>query len=382
MSLFTCIIFYTLVLFSHHSGAETNLTDYYSYHEYMEKYAHQKNRVNKFSARVRSPVQSREPKVNEQIKIAVVYPGIQASDYWRRSVSSLEARLREQKIPYEITPYFTKPVREIRLQEKQIEIALKKDPDYLIFTLDALRHAQIIQRLIKKGKPKVIVQNSTRPVRNWGERQPFMYVGFDHAVGSSMLADRFMEEFPKGTEYAMFYGSRGLVSSVRGDTFEHKVDNQHSSKFSVSYFLDFDRERSRKAALHLISRKKMPPFVFACSTDIALGVIDAAKESGILQQVSVNGWGGGGDELEAIINKELNFTVMRMNDDNGVAMAEAIYLDKTGRENEIPQVYSGDIVLIDQNSDSEEIEKLRKQAFRYSDHWQSSPESILTSSGY
>ena len=41
----------------------------------------------------------------------------------------------------------------------------------------------------------------------------------------------------------------------------------------------------------------------------------------------INGWGGGSAELEAIERGDLDVTVMRMNDDTGIAMAEAIKWD-------------------------------------------------------
>ncbi|MDV7339213.1 substrate-binding domain-containing protein [Terasakiella sp. A23] len=367
-----------LLLWAQTSVAETDLSNYWSYSEFLDNAPAQREISQSFSERVRAMADVTGGVITKPVKIAVVYPGIQASDYWRRSVSSFEARLREQKTPYVIYPYFTKPAREIRLQEKMIAEALKEDPDYLIFTLDALRHENTIQKLVKQGRPKVIIQNSTRPIKKWQD-QPFLYVGFDHAVGSEMLAEKFMKTFGKGTDYALFYGSRGLVSAARGDTFMNRVDAMHGSKVTASYYLDFDRERSRKAALHLIKRNKMPKFIYACSTDIALGVIDAAKEMNMLDKISVNGWGGGGDELEALSVGELDFTVMRMNDDNGVAMAEAIYLDQTGRRGEVPQIYSGDIVLVDKSNTKAEIEALRKRAFRYSSQWQSSVDDVLRS---
>ncbi|WP_167730175.1 substrate-binding domain-containing protein [Terasakiella sp. SH-1] len=359
--------------------AETDLQNYWSYDEYLSLNPTQVEVVDHFAQRVRSDVTEHSLHLQKPIEIAVIYPGIQASDYWRRSVSSFEARLKEQRLPYRITPHFTKPAVEVRLQEKIIEKALQNDPDYLVFTLDAVRHERIIQRLIKKGRPKVIIQNATRPLKQWGSDQPFLYVGFDHAVGSQLLADKFIAEFPKGTDYALFYGSRGFVSAARGDTFRDRVAKDHNAHPTVSYYLDFDRERSRKAALHLISRQKLPRYIYACSTDIALGVIDAAKETGQLDQVSVNGWGGGGDELDALLKGELDFTVMRMNDDNGVAMAEAIYLDMSGRSSEVPLIYSGDIVLVDKTTSPQDVEKLKKRAFRYSSWWRSDVEGVLQS---
>ncbi len=133
-----------------------------------------------------------------------------------------------------------------------------------------------------------------------------------------------------------------------------------------SYFVGFDRAKARLAALEVLTAHPQLKFIFSASTDIALGVIDAIKEKGLQGRVITNGWGGGSAELEAIEAGDLSFTVMRMNDDNGVAMADAIALAQNAREKEVPVIYSGDIVLVESSMSSKEIEALKTRAFRYS----------------
>lgn len=360
--------------------AETVMSEFWTYQEYLSRNPAEVAKTTAFSERVRAEGEKVLPQ-KERVKIAVVYPGKQASEYWWRSVSSFEARLREMNLPYEIHPYFSVPGKQIRLQEKQVAEALKGDPDYLVFTLDALRHKVIIEKILAKGRPKLILQNITTPVKEWGEMQPFLYVGFDHAVGSLMLAEQFMKKFPKETPYALFYGVRGYVSTMRGDTFKKAVAEGQGSVVTDSFYLDFNRERSKKAAAHLFSRNKMPAYVYACSTDIALGVIDAAKEFGKLNEITVNGWGGGGNELRAILDGDLDFTVMRMNDDNGVAMADAIAMDISGQAGLVPTIYSGDMELVQKGITRDEIDRLSKRAFRYSNSWKTKTDEVAVFNG-
>lgn len=75
--------------------------------------------------------------------------------------------------------------------------------------------------------------------------------------------------------------------------------------------------------------------------------------------------GGGSAELEALQDGRLAVTVMRMNDDTGIAMAEAIKRDLAGLP--VPLVYSGEFELVTQNTTTEHIERLKQRAFRYSD---------------
>lgn len=365
------IIFFIACMFwSALASAEMSSAEYWTYRKYVELNPSEELKAKTFSEVVRSSAKSLKVKHNP-ITVAVVYPGKQVSDYWRRSVASFEARLSELTVPYRIQSYFSEPGVDVRLQEAQIAKALESDPDYLIFTLDAFHHKVMIERIMARGRPKIILQNITTPVKAWDGRQPFLYVGFDHGEGSRLLAERFLSDFEPGTNYAMFYGPRGYVSKMRGGTFNSVVQKDHKARMIEAYYLDFNREKSKKATIDLLSVHKNVPFIYACSTDIALGVIDGAKELGRLGDIKVNGWGGGDKELEAILAKELDFTVMRMNDDNGVAMAEAIAMDLTGRGDQVPVVYSGDMVLVDQSMSADDIEQLKKRAFRYSDHWPS-----------
>ncbi len=134
----------------------------------------------------------------------------------------------------------------------------------------------------------------------------------------------------------------------------------------ASYYVGFNRKKARTAALELVKSRQSLDFIYACSTDIALGIADALAETGKTGKILLNGWGGGSAELEMIRKETLNFTVMRMNDDSSVAIAEAIKLDISGKATEVPHIYSGDIILIDKQTDETQIQKLKNRAFRYS----------------
>lgn len=57
---------------------------------------------------------------------------------------------------------------------------------------------------------------------------------------------------------------------------------------------------------------------------------------------------------------------MRMNDDNGVAMAEAICLDIMKKTDQVPTVFSGEMVLVEKGISNAELDALIRRAFRYS----------------
>jgi autoinducer 2-binding periplasmic protein LuxP len=359
-----CIIFCSLVFQTVFAVGE--LEKYWTVDEYLLQNSEQKVISQQFSKLVRADSQPLTISQEKGVHIAVIYPGKQVSDYWRRSIQSFEARLKELNIRYSLESHFTSPGTEVREQEKQIAEALKNKPDYLVFTLDAVRHSRIIQRILARGDIKVILQNITTPVKAWGNHQPFMYVGFDHIIGTKMLADFYQMKTSGKGQYGILYPTKGYLSIVRGESLLRQLSVSQDLKLVAQYFTGINRQTSRYHSIALLQEFPDVSFIYACSTDIALGVIDALKQMDRLGSVLVNGWGGGSAELAAIERGDMDVTVMRVNDDNGVAMAEAIKLDIQKQTNRVPLIFSGDFLLVTKDMESKEIEQFKKRAFRYS----------------
>lgn len=346
-------------------------TEYIRVSDYLKAYPEQQSIMDAFSERVRQPALSVSAQYQkaQPVKIAVIYPAIQSSDYWHRSTAAFEARLKEIKLPYELKTFYSRPSIDLSLQAEQLGEAIRWQPDYLVFTMDALRHRSMIERLLVRGKPKLILQNVTTPLKRWRSKRPFLYVGFDHESGTRIMADRMsqvLDEKKQYSKYLMLYFSRGYVSQMRGDTFVYEMNQRSDISLTASYFTDGNRKKAYQATLSTLKKHQDLDIIFACSTDIALGALDALREKGLLGKITVNGWGGGSSELEAIRNGELDMTVMRLNDDNGVAMAEAIRLDIENHPDQVPHIYSGDIRLIEKGVTETELKALQDQAFRYS----------------
>lgn len=364
--LFAIVLFFNGNIYEAYAQSGSGkMENFWSMQEYEALHPEQIPIAAVFSERVAGPAEKLSNDV-DPVRIAIVYPGLQVSDYWRRSAASFEARLDEIGLPYEIESHFPKFGQAVTGQAALIKDVLETDPDYLVFTLDALQHQTIVQRLIAKGRPKVILQNITTPMKAWGKRQPFFYVGFDHVAGTELLIDYYRQRFGEDKPFAILYGPRGYVSRARGSTFVEAYSNDTTENLRASYYVGYDREKSRKAAAAILEEHKDLAFIYACSTDIALGVLDAVAEKGLAGTTITNGWGGGSAELDAVLDGTLDVTVMRMNDDNGIAMAEAIALDQNGRSDEVPLVYSGSFELVVSSDPVERIEALKKRAFRYS----------------
>lgn len=339
---------------------------YLSVNTYTKLNPGQSTLMSQFAGQVRKDTPPKASPDAKPVRIALIYPGLQASDYWRRSVSSFEARLKAAEQPYVLDKYFTKPTIESRKQAAHLAEALDNQPDYLVFTLDAKRHRMLTERVLARGTPKLILQNITTPLKAWNGRHPFLYVGFDHETGSRILANHFIEKTGGKGDFAVVCWSRGYISQMRGATFVKAMQEAPGLSLKAFYYAGTTQEAGRAAALEALSEFEDLKFIYACSTDLALGVASALRERNQTDQVMVNGWGGGSAELKAIEQGELDVTVMRMNDDNGVAMADAIVLDQSKRGLNVPTIYSGDFTLVTKDFSPEDIQAFRARAFRYS----------------
>jgi autoinducer 2-binding periplasmic protein LuxP len=327
--------------------------------EYIQQNPSQKPLMRQFE----QIVQNNAEVINQphkKVKISVLYPGNQITDYWKRSQKSFEERMKELKIDYEIHAVFVDE-NDVKMLQTKLKEILSYDSDYLFFTLNIDGHKKLISQLINQQKPKLILQNITTPLKEWGENQPFMYVGFDHIEGTKLLVHYFQEKFPEGSKYLMLYHNQGYVSQMRGDSFINMLDKNHS--LDGSYYTYVNKEIAKKTVLEYKNIENID-FIYNCSTDIAIGASEALETLKLQNKIITNGWGGGLSELEMIENKTLDVTVMRMNDDNGVAMAEAIKLDLLHQK--VPLIYSGKFQIVDTSTSKDDIEELKKRAFRYS----------------
>ncbi|MGD8110320.1 autoinducer 2-binding periplasmic protein LuxP [Vibrio sp. TRT 21S02] len=355
-----------LALISSHAfghGAQV-LNGYWSYDEFLNAHPVQRQLTSALNESVRSAPKAMLKNQKKPITISVVYPGQQVSDYWVRNIKAFETRLEKLGISYNINQVFTRPNVDVRQQSLSLLEALQNKTDYLIFTLDTTRHRKFIEHVLSSTDTKLILQNITTPVRAWDKHQPFMYVGFDHMEGAGVLEDYYKSVTTTGSEYSVLYFSEGYVSDARGDTFIDEMTNHSGYKLSSSFYTKATRESGYETTLQLVKNSPDISFIYACSTDVALGAADALKKLN-REDILLNGWGGGTAELEAIRQGKLDVTVMRMNDDTGIAMADAIKWDIEGKQ--VPKVFSGDFELVTSNDSPERIELLKQRAFRYSD---------------
>jgi len=313
---------------------------------------------------VAEPAKPYEAADAEPVKIAVIYPSEDVSDFWLRSYLAMEARFEEMGFKFEATQFASK-MGDLLLQSTYSEQVARDDFEYVIFGPSELEAQQDdIKRLMDAGK-KVIVLNFDTPLQAWGDDQPMMYATFSHLFGALNICNWIVENLGTEGTYAMIRGLPGIVDDQRSGGFQECITEKSDWKMAYEHYGDFQREGGFNGAQQITQAYPEVTLLHNANTAMAMGAISAVQAADLGDKINVTAWGGTGDELEALRNGELIATPMRMSDDIGAAMAEGIRADIEGRADDIPLVFLGRIDIVSSASGPEVVDAFEKEAFRY-----------------
>ncbi|NNU79883.1 substrate-binding domain-containing protein [Halovulum dunhuangense] len=332
--------------------------------EFHEMMPGEREAMDAFMERVRAEAVPMDTPPAEPIQIAIMFPSLETSDAWARLNLSMRARLEELGVPYEVTEFMIRPDEHDR-QSTQIDQVLAGDFDYAVVGPSEYQVQKSNLARLAAEIP-TLVMNVVNPfVDTLGtDQQPLTHVGFDHTVGAEALCEWTIEETGGEGTFALLHYVPGLIDTQRSKFFADCVEANSNMKLVDSFEANGDRELAFTGANAILSRHPDITMIHAGSTAVALGALAAATERGVLDDVIINGWGGGADELASIIDGGLKVTAFRVNDDWGVAVAEAIRADLAGEE--VPLVLAATINTIDYRLTEEEIKERTDYAFRYS----------------
>ncbi len=306
--------------------------------------------------------------LDRPVQIAFFLPSLEISDAWFRLEGGLEGRLQEHGIDYEITHFLTQPDQHSE-QASQVEQVLA-DPgayDYAVFApTEWEAQKSHVARLA--AEIPTFAYNVANPFYDlWGtDESPLSHVSFDHEFGAELLCEWAIEETGGEGTVALMRFVRGFVDNLRSDTFGRCVEANSNMQVVIDYETDGDREKAFTGGNTVLTAHPDITFMHAASTAITLGAVAALRERDAIDDVILNGWGGGSDELAGIIAGEIDVTVFRVQDDWGVAGADMIRLHLDGRDDEIPGIVSPGMTIIDYTWTEAEIEEQTSVGFRYS----------------
>jgi len=308
--------------------------------------------------------------IHKRLRIAMIFPSLDLSDAWFCGWMGMEGRLKELGILYELTTMGGGHA-DHAMQASHMDLAIAQRYDYVIIaTTELFVQKAAVQRMIEAGI-NVIQWNNNTPFKEWGRErypdglQPLAWVGFDHGYGGKMMGEYALTRLEPGSQIAIMYGVPGIGSELRGGT-AASIMEAAGHEIVYEHYADWDKTKAYEGTKYIMTAYPEVDHIHSCSTAMTYGIVAALKELGLTGQVLVNGWGGGRGEQAHMWEGEMNFSVMRMQDDWGVALAEIIKYDLEGRRDEIPLSISGSMTIIDDTWTKAEVAELTEYAYRYS----------------
>lgn len=320
--------------------------------------------IDAYQAIVGAPAVPMENPPAEPVRIGFVYPSLDVSDFWLRNYIAMLARFDEMGLPYEAVQ-FASDIDEHVVQATYAEQMLQEDFDYIVFGPTELRIQQDgIKALLDKPDTEVMVWNYTVVPQEWGSTQPLSFVAFSHLNGALNMCRYVLETLGSEGTLALIRGTPGSIDDQRSGGFADCVTTEGNWEVAYEHYGNFTREGGYTGAQQILQAFPEVTLIHNANTAMAMGSLSAVQEIG--SDVKITGWGGTGDELEAMRLGELWATPMRMADDIGVAAAEAVRADLEGRADEVPLVFLGRVTIATGTQGADEVDAMEAESFRYS----------------
>lgn len=297
------------------------------------------------------------------ILIGWTSPGFDLSDAWERYFLAFSARMEESGIPFEINLQAASSHDAHDQQLAHIETFISQGVDYIVMGPTELEAQIPAYNAIHEAGIPLIITNYVR--RLPGDDKTLLYTAFDHEVGGVITGEWIFDRL-EGK------GKIGLMRVLPGD-----MDNQRfGGAWSVLEKGDFevvaeeftfaDRQKSFQIAENMMTAHPDIDLLFGLCSACALGGVPALEAMGLTGKVDIIGFGGIPEETALMQNGTFSGSVFRQIDDLGVGIAEAVKRHMEGRVDEIPAVFTGAYVMMDDTWEAEQFDAVNAYAVRYS----------------
>ena len=305
--------------------------------------------------------------LEKPLQIALIYPSADTSDFWARNYLALTKRLEQLEIPFETTEFASRQIEHSLQSTYTAQVEQDADLyDFVIFGPSELAiQGDNIEKLAKNEDLKTFVWAFHTPLKYF-EKQPAGWFDFSSAYGAIEICEYMVERLGNDVVYAMNRGIPGITDNQRPGDFKDCVAEKGNWNAVYEHYGEYQREGGFDGTSLILQSYPEAKVIHNANTAMSMGSVEAQKAVGKEGEIFSTGWGGTGLELEAIRNKELDATPMRMGDDVGAATAEAIKAHLENRADELPLVFLGRITVAHDQMSIEEIDALEKEAFRFS----------------
>ncbi|EAQ65341.1 ribose ABC transporter, periplasmic ribose-binding protein [Marinomonas sp. MED121] len=333
----------------------------------LAKQLTEQEKLERFQLTVNDQAVPVDLKIQQPVRIAIIYPSADISDFWVRNYTAMTERLMELKLPFVIDQYSSRQIEHaLQTQHTRAVLSSEKAYDFVIFGPSELALQSVnIQKLAASEQFKTFIWAFHTPNPRW-EHQPDAWFDFSSAMGAEVLCHYVIERLGDNIEFAANRGIPGITDTQRSQGFIDCVEKKADWLNMYEHFGQYQKLGGSDGVKLFLSNFPEVKMVHNANTAMTIGALDTLVEESKLSDIFVTGWGGTAKEIEKIKMGELGATPMRMSDDLGVATAESIKFHIQKRESDIPHTYLGRIVVVHDKMTHEELDAFTKEAFRYS----------------
>ena len=296
----------------------------------------------------------------DTMRIAYLSPSFDISDAWERVFWSMQGRLEELGVDFEVQQLAVASHVDHAGQLAQVESVIAGGVDYVFLGPTEFEAAIPALRKLKQAGVPTVVYNFTTPHEDEAARA-MSYIAFAHYPGGVKSGEWAAEQLGGKGKVLILRGAPGVVSDERGGGFLSVVEQHPDIEVVMGPYTDFDRAKAYDAAQNMLAAHPDINLIYGMSTTIGLGAAQVVRQMGKSEEILTMGFGGTGDEITAMKEGWLTASVLRPIDDSGVAVADAFVAHSKGEE--VPLVWGGSFVMVDRWSDTDEI---LEYASRYS----------------
>lgn len=288
----------------------------------------------------------------ETMRIAYLSPSFDISDAWERVFWSMQGRLEELGVDFEVQQLAVASHVDHAGQLAQVESVIAGGVDYVFLGPTEFEAAIPALRKLKQAGVPTVVYNFTTPHEDEAARA-MSYIAFAHYPGGVKSGEWAVEQLDGKGKVLLLRGAPGVVSDERGGGFLSVVEQHPDIEVVMGPYTDFDRAKAYDAAQNMLAAHPDINLIYGMSTTIGLGAAQVVRQMGKSEEILTMGFGGTGDEITAMKEGWLTASVLRPIDDSGVAVADAFVAHSKGED--VPQVWGGSFVMVDRWSDTDEI---------------------------
>lgn len=289
---------------------------------------------------------------DKPIEIAYLSPSFDISDAWERVYWAMRGRLDELGVEYEVIQLAVQDATDHAGQLAQVESVIQRGVDYVMLGATEYETAIPGLRKLKAAGIETVVYNFLEPHEDESARA-MQYIAFDHFEGGRIAGEWAVEKLGGKGKLAVLQGVPGVVSDQRMNGFLSVVEQHPDIEVVIGIHTDFDRLKAFDATQNLLAAHDDLDLIYGVSTGVGLGIGQALKAAGLSDEIYSMGFGGTGDEITAMDEGWLSASPLRSIDDSGVAVADAFVAHMRGEE--VAPVWSGPFVMVDADSEADEI---------------------------